>query len=133
MKGLICAVVIILLAGCAAVETGVNRINILDANDEYKLIKRNNDIYLERLDGTEAKRITHTPGITEFDAGFSADNKSILYTGFPYTFDDYSGDIYEVRYAVAVGKDDSTKKEIERKIIKSGGEDVKAIFEADDN
>jgi|GEM_PF-3342676 hypothetical protein len=89
-KGAACLVVglgLMGLAGCAttgsAVQNTQNEIGyekFYDAHGDYKLVGRNNDIYLEKLDGSESKRITHTPNTLEMGANFVADGKYIVYT-----------------------------------------------------
>lgn len=71
------------LAGCATTsELANNNIGyeeFFDSYGDYKLVGRNNDVYMEKLDGSESKKITHTPGIKEGDAFFVEKGKYIVY------------------------------------------------------
>jgi hypothetical protein len=52
------------LSGCATIShTAENKVNyeFLDSYGDYKLIRKNNDIYTEKFDGSESRQITHTP------------------------------------------------------------------------
>lgn len=56
------------VSGCATMPVN-NSLNyeFLDSQGEQKLIKKNNDLYVEKLDGSGSRRITFTPDIEEFD------------------------------------------------------------------
>ncbi|MDD5584219.1 MAG: hypothetical protein PHV55_04090 [Candidatus Omnitrophica bacterium] len=71
------------LTGCASLESPQkNHIGdtfIATNGKDSKLVRRNNDLYLERLDGSDSKRITVTPAVYE-SAMYSSNGKHIIYT-----------------------------------------------------
>ena len=99
------------LNGCATTGSyavkGTDYNQFYDTNGEYKLVGRNNDIYLEKLDKSESKRITNTPSITERVADFSKDGKYILY------MEEHGSGLTDITcYLIERGKDDKDRKEI---------------------
>jgi len=113
------------LVGCATTgSAGQNTQNEIgyekfyDSQGDYKLVRRNNDIYLEKIDGSEARQITHTPDIEESYANFSTDGKYIVF-GEELKVKE-SGSYPYIRKYIAANKvyriksdsDDSTKQEI---------------------
>ena len=73
------------LAGCATpyadrakriTEVGYE---FFDMREDQRLVGRNNDVYFEKEDGTESKRVTYTPNTPEQAAFFSKDGKKIVY------------------------------------------------------
>jgi len=111
------------LAECVTVEshaadnnTGYQK--FYDSQGDYKLVRRNNDIYREKIDGSEARQITHTPDIEEAYANFSTDGKYIVF-GEELKVKE-SGSYPYIRKYIAASKvyriksdsDDSTKQEI---------------------
>ena len=72
-------------SGCAT--AGVNNkeqskpnYEFMDAYEEYEIFERNNDLYLEKKDKSEIRRITNTPKIREVSAVTVNDGKDILYS-----------------------------------------------------
>ena len=101
------------LGGCAttgSVTGGVNY-GFMDRKGEERLVKKNNDLYIENLDRNEGRRITNTPDIEEWRAFFSKDGKQILYsTEVSHFFGlDYN------HYRQPVNGDDSQRIEIDFK------------------
>ena len=103
------------LGGCATggagyVQSNVGYEKFCDSKGEYRLVSKNNDVYLEKLDGTESRQITHTPKIQETTANFSKNGKSILYV------EELSAGllagVYWKDYVVESDKDDSSRREI---------------------
>lgn len=99
------------LNGCAT-TSGVNQSNIdYDLQDtskdgDYKLIRKDNDIFLEKIDGSESRQITHTPYIREYP-NFTKNEKYIVY------FEEGQRHKYDFKYfIVPIEKDDSSRKEI---------------------
>lgn len=72
------------LTGCIttgyALQNGVDYDQFYDSNGEYKLVGRNNDVWMEKIDGSEKRQITHTPSIPELRAYLVSDQKYIVYT-----------------------------------------------------
>jgi len=70
-------------SGCATMGSGVQS-NIgydefYDSYGDYKLVKRSNDIWMEKLDGSKSKQITYTPNLEEGNVFFTSDGKYIAY------------------------------------------------------
>jgi hypothetical protein len=107
------------LAGCAttgsAVQNTQNEIGyekFYDSYGDYKLVGRNNDIYLEKLDGSESRRITSTQDKIERYAYFVSNGKGIIYeevSGKYYPYDEYR------YFYIDRDKDDNSRKEISQK------------------
>ncbi|MFA5272114.1 MAG: hypothetical protein WC412_07250 [Candidatus Omnitrophota bacterium] len=51
-----------------------------DIQDEYRLVLKDNDVYVYDMEGIDKRRITHTPKINKPEASFSKDRSYILYT-----------------------------------------------------
>jgi hypothetical protein len=106
------------LGGCATMNgTGQNTQNEIgyekfyDSYGDYKLVGRNNDIYLEKIDGSESKQITHTPHIVEIEAQFSVNGKYIVYETQDLFF---ISPIFKF-YRVPINRDDTNRQEISKK------------------
>jgi hypothetical protein len=82
----------------------------LDSRGDYRLIEKNKDVYIEKLDGSEGRQITHTPDIEESGAQFSKDGKYIIFTVRADPKEAYSFKCYLIKR----DSDDSTRKEISR-------------------
>jgi hypothetical protein len=71
------------LTGCASLKSPErNHIGdtfIATNGKDSKLVRRNNDLYVEKLDGSNSKRITVTPAVFE-NATFSSNGKNVVYT-----------------------------------------------------
>lgn len=74
------------LGGCATTGSAVQNTQseigyekFYDSYGDYKIVGRDNDIYLEKLDGSESRRITNTSSIKEDFAIFSKDGNYIAY------------------------------------------------------
>lgn len=98
------------LAGCAttsefAVHNEPNY-RFLDSYKGYRLVERNNDIYLEKLDGSESRRITNTPNINERYATISKEGEYIAYE------EDRGGYYNAQYYLIKFNSDDSIRKRI---------------------
>lgn len=116
------------LAGCASIkeytqpieyyqhEREVKRMEeklgykFLGMKENKELILKDNDIYLQKIDGTGSKQITHTPQLKEHTAVFSADGNYII---FVERYDAPRGKdpIFEY-FVIKSDSDDSTKREI---------------------
>ena len=51
-----------------------------DVQDEYRLVLKDNDLYVFDMGGMDKRRITHDSKINKQDASFSKDRSYILYT-----------------------------------------------------
>lgn len=72
------------LMGVAGCETFCPPIDttqpyFLESREDWKLYKLNNDLYLEKLDGSENKRLTFSPGEMEWPVRFIRDGKYVVY------------------------------------------------------
>ena len=92
------------LAGCAT--TGQYEMHAWAQKGEYKIITRNDDLYLEKLDGSDSKQLTHTPAKTNTYARFVADGKYIVYGEIN------SNGVGSRYYIIPADSDDSQRKEI---------------------
>lgn len=50
--------------------------------DEYKLVMKNNDLYVYDIEGVSKRRITHTPKFNKPMASFSKDRGYVLYAEY---------------------------------------------------
>ena len=102
---------VLALGGCATTgsyaqsESNVDYEKFLDSYGDYKLVRRNNDIWMEKLDGSESRQITHTPNTKETGAFFSKDRGYIA-----FSLDYLDGPFYLVKSDA----DDKSKKEISK-------------------
>ena len=102
------------LAGCATTGSYAVENNNLGYEEffslrgDQRLVRKNNDVYLEKEDGTESKRVTYTPNIKENYAAFSTDGKYIMYNEMFPTQADYRYKYYKVNSDC----NQNTKKEI---------------------
>lgn len=81
--GLLLGASLLGLNGCAtvgAVQNGSMDYDFLDSYGEYKALRRNNDIYLENLDGSISQKKTNTPNIWENECSFRANGKYLIYS-----------------------------------------------------
>lgn len=93
------------LTGCASLYTvdhNVHQDEYFDSHGDYRLIERNNDIYMEKLDRSESRQITHTPNVREKSASFVKNWNYIIY--FDETTPAFSGG-----YLVKTEEDDSKR------------------------
>lgn len=93
------------LSGCAAlysVDHNVHQDEYFDSYGDYRLIERNNDIYVEKLDKSESRQITHTPQTKEKSAWFTKKGTYIVY------FDETTPDGYGA-YLIKTEEGDSKK------------------------
>ena len=93
------------LAGCAAlysIDPNVPHDEYFDSHGDYRLIERNNDIYMEKIDRSESRQITHTPNVREKSASFVKDGNYIIY------FDENAPNGYSA-YLVKTEEDDSKR------------------------
>jgi hypothetical protein len=102
------------LGGCAtggnySVQDDIGYEKFLALRGDYRLVERNNDVYLEKIDGSDSRQITHTPDIREFGADFACDGKYILYSE---DAPDYSAKIRGKYYRINYNSDDSSRKQI---------------------
>ena len=73
------------LTGCATTgyangaKSGVSYDKYHDSYGEYRIVSRNNDLYVEKLDGSEKRKITNTPHLREFCAHFARKGDFIVY------------------------------------------------------
>ena len=71
------------LGGCATSENYVSNVDyeeFYDASGEHKLVRRNNDIWMENLDGSESRQLTNTPAVKEWIAEFILEGRYVLYS-----------------------------------------------------
>jgi len=102
------------LGGCAttenyAAENNMGYEQFFDSRGDYKLVERNNDLYFEKIDGSESRQVTHTPSIREAGAYFSRGGKYILY--IEDVFNDYT-QTRGKHYRINFDGDDSNRKQI---------------------
>lgn len=96
------------LNGCATVgAVQNNQETYLDSHGDYRLIERNNDIHMEKLDRSESRQITHTPQSKERLAWFTKNGTYIMY--LDETTPDGSG---AGAYLVKTEEDDSKRIKI---------------------
>ncbi len=81
-----------------------------DTNGEYRLVKRNSDVWMEKIDGSEKRQITHTPDSREDEAYFVSNSKYIAYYN-PYGTP-AAGFVTSKAFIVLTENDDSQRKEI---------------------
>jgi hypothetical protein len=77
-----------------------------DSYGEYRLVKKNNDVWKEKLDGSESTQITHTPNVSEDRADFFANGTYVGYAeevSHPYHLD---------FFLVPSKSDDSQRKKV---------------------
>ncbi|MFA6281102.1 MAG: hypothetical protein WCY05_01205 [Candidatus Omnitrophota bacterium] len=58
-------------------EVGYDK--FFDVQDEYRLVLKDNDLYVFDMNGMDKRRITHNPKINKQEASFSKDRSFILY------------------------------------------------------
>jgi len=70
------------LGGCAnnssAIKNSINS-EVLDSRGGYKLVRKDNDIYLGKSDGSETRRISKTPYKEEVGAFFTSTGNYVYY------------------------------------------------------
>ena len=103
LSGLIISAALSGLTGCAT--TGWFNGQVWQQRGDYILITRNDELYLEKLDGSDSRQLTHTPGCAESRARFVGDGKYIVYAEHRTSFDG-------VPFIIPADGDDSKKKEI---------------------
>jgi len=90
---------------------------VFDETEGYRLVRRNNDIWREKSDGSEKQQITHTPNILELWASIIKTSKGeeMIYTEWTGEPDLRTNIIpaekikYVNAYLVKKGKDDSER------------------------
>ena len=104
-KSLCLAALLVSLAGCAT--TGLRESYVWRQQGEYQIITRNDDLYLEKLDGSESRQLTHTPNYPEWDARFVGNGEYIVYG-------ETNGSSIDTGrlYIIPANGDDSERKEI---------------------
>lgn len=94
------------LGGCATtsgtMQKDVGYEQFYDSQGDYKLVGKNNDIYLEKLDGSESRQVTHTPNVKERAGYFTKTGNYIIY------WDETTPDGYGA-YLVKTEEDDSKR------------------------
>ena len=78
-----------------------------DSYGDYKLVKKNNDVWKEKLDGSESTQITHTPNVTEDRADFFSNGE---YIGYAEKI--YSPSFHLDFFLVSSKSDDSQRKKV---------------------
>src|SRR3989338_1510399 len=101
---LCCVFSFIALTGCSGL--GMFNGYTWTQRGEYKIITRNDDLYLERLDGSDSKRLTHTPDKISSSARYVVDGKYIVYG------EANSNQFSSKYYIIPAEGDDAQKKEI---------------------
>jgi len=81
-----------------------------DLKGEYKLVEKNNDVYLEKIDGSDSKQITHTPLVKETSAFSSEGNYIIVMENYENQRDRRNS--HQKFFLIKRDSDDSTRKEI---------------------
>jgi len=81
-----------------------------DMKGDYKLVGRNKDIYLEKLDGSESRQITHTPLVKETSAFSAEGNYIIVMENYENQHDRRNP--HQKFFLIKRDTDDSTRKEI---------------------
>ncbi|MCX5713897.1 MAG: hypothetical protein NT033_03620 [Candidatus Omnitrophica bacterium] len=81
-----------------------------DLKGEYKLVEKNNDAYLEKIDGSESRQITHTPLVKETSAFSAEGNYIIVMEEYENTHDRRNP--HQKFFLIKRDSDDSTRKEI---------------------
>ncbi|MDD4954537.1 MAG: hypothetical protein PHP17_00645 [Candidatus Omnitrophica bacterium] len=79
--------------------------------DDYKLVLKDNDIYVYNIEGVSKRRITHTPKINKAMATFSKDRGYIIYGEYA-TEGATGGDVKY--YRVKFDNDDNTRSLISK-------------------
>ena len=96
----------------AASQTAAVDYEFRDLHDYYKLVARNNDLYVEHLYEEGSRKITHTPKIPEGFAFFTKDAKYIVYREGIFDRAHEDREREAKRYIIPFDKDDSVRKEI---------------------
>lgn len=73
---------------------------------EHKIITKNNDLYIEKIDGSESRRLTHTPELIE-GGRFVSGGKYFVYNEIKSYLD-----THPKYYIMPTDGDDSQRKEI---------------------
>lgn len=102
------------VAASAVENSAIDYNTFYDTNGEYRLVGRNNDVWIEKIDGSEKRQITHTPSVREDEAYFVMGSKYIVFGKI-----NYSQAYLSKVYLVAFDKDDTAKKEITMQEAKS--------------
>lgn len=107
----------LLLAECATthpIAWGEVKYIFFDRIGEMKLVSRENDLYIEKVDGSDKRKITSTSEIFERDAFFSKDGRYVLYeTDESKYLMKGVADIKYSRFLQPVDENDSKKIEID--------------------
>lgn len=106
-------------SGCAATssyaeenyKTNLGYESFYDLKGEYKLVGKNNDIYLEKIDGSESRQITHTPQVKEASSAFSSEGNYIIIMEEYENPHDRKNPLQKF-FLIKKESNDSTKKEI---------------------
>lgn len=114
--------------GYAESNSNIGYEKFYDSYGDYKLVQKNNDVWMEKLDGSEApKQITHTPDKLESIAFFSVNSKYIFYS-------ENKTPNYIIgegpHYLIPMGLNDERKKEIGREEMIHHWEERDAVPEA---
>ena len=81
----------VFLTGCATTPYQRLGYEFIDRRGDLRLVKRDNDLYLEKFDGSESKRVTYAPDTCEHKVCFSKNGKFILYAHYITPFPSYPG------------------------------------------
>ena len=91
----------------------------MDRKGDLRLVNRDDDLYIERSDGSQSRRATNTPDVIELGAKFSANGQSIVYSTTASRYDKtvttmikdalVTGDHF---YIQPVAQDDTARTEI---------------------
>ena len=100
------------ITGCAT--TPYNRLGykFIGRNEDSKLVRRNNDLYIEKINGSDSRRITNTPETCEDLACFSKNGEYILYAHYIITYIPLKSNYYIYYYQPTDG-DDSQRTEVD--------------------
>lgn len=78
-----------------------------DVYNGYKIISEDNDLYIEKIDGTEKRRLTNTPNVKETWGFISKDGQCVSYKTTDSTY------LKEEIFVLPINKDDSLREKID--------------------
>ena len=84
----------------------------MDKSGDMKIVLKKGDLYIERLDGSGSRKITHTPNIAEKKAYFSKDGKYVCYISLKEEVSDWRKPDNYTWYIQSIEEDDSQRREV---------------------
>ena len=85
-----------------------------DMQDEYRLVLKDNDLYIYDMEGIQKRRITHSPKLNKPEASFSKDKSYILYTEIDPSSTQREAKYYRIQFTgddgsrIIISKDEYT-------------------------